>query len=168
MKDLNNSKSEMGSMGLRIRRLATILKKAGGFDNSIFNGRLIFQKTIYILKKMGLKELPYTFSLYHNGPYCSSLADDGYKLAGLIKTPEPIELSAKEEELIHKFRTMIKGHENDPIWFESMGTSLFLIKSDHSLGKEDIFKALVSRHDYLGDRSIFENVWATLHLYILA
>jgi len=47
-----------------------------------FKVRKTFQKTIYLLQELGIK-FGYHFSWYLNGPYSSSLADDGYEMVGL-------------------------------------------------------------------------------------
>ena len=47
-----------------------------------FEIRKIFQKTVYLLQELGIN-LGYHFGWYLNGPYSTSLADDGYEMAGL-------------------------------------------------------------------------------------
>ena len=60
-------KLAMGQLGLRVH-VAT------------FEDRLILQKTVYLAQAAGI-HLGYFFRWYLRGPYCSSVADDGFCIA---------------------------------------------------------------------------------------
>lgn len=67
----------------RLSKLKAVAKKIG-LNNSLFSGRLIFQKSIYLLQKMGLK-LGYKFTFYTNGVYSAELSQDMYTLGDIKK-----------------------------------------------------------------------------------
>ena len=60
-----------------------ILKDIGNFSMKNFEGRLILQKTIYLLKSFGV-DLGYTFNWYWHGTYSPDLSKAGFELEGMI------------------------------------------------------------------------------------
>lgn len=64
----------------KVQKCFTLLNK--DVDMSTLDKRIIFQKTIYLLKAFGVN-LNYYFSWYLRGPYSTTLADDGYALNSL-------------------------------------------------------------------------------------
>lgn len=166
MKDLNRETSKECNMD-RLAYLASVLKEVGRFDNTSFPGRLILQKTVFILKNMGLNKLNYDFGLYLNGPYSSALANDGYALEEKGLENFGTSLAEKDKKIILNFKNMIKGLENNVIWFEAIGTALFLKLNSPSLSKHEIFDNLKARHRYLGHKDLMDDVWNRLRMFKL-
>lgn len=118
-----------------------------------FGDRLKFQKTIYLLKHLGL-DLGYRFSYYISGPYAPSLARDAF---AIDSATEASSLSTREIKCLERFEKLTGG--KDTLWYEFVASVVFLKKAGFS--KEDIRKKLEDEKAYLftihGDR--FEEVW---------
>ncbi len=103
-----------------------------------FANRLIFQKTIYILKCINVG-LDYSFNWYLRGPYCSPLAADGFFFEDLMQkfdaeklvayfTTLTNELSSEEVESIQKWQEL-QGRITSEIGLPITGNLLEFIAS---------------------------------------
>lgn len=147
----------------KIDKVATILKELNNFDNSIFSGRLIFQKSFFIMKELGLRNLKFSFNLYKYGPYCSELASIGYKIEEKGIDSFSAELSYKEKKIIEKFKKMIKNNEDNSLFFEIMADTIYFYRYYQIKSKNKIFNKLKKRGEYLGNRPLFNKCWKILN-----
>jgi uncharacterized protein YwgA len=146
-------------------KLKAILKEID-FNNSSLAGRIKFQKSVFLLQKMGM-DLKYVHTIYHYGPYCSPLAHEGYDLTESgIETNE--QLSTNELEILTKFKELIEGHEDDTIWFEMIATIIYLEKELGMTSKQKIFQKLCKRHEYFSKEEMFESILNDLKKYNLS
>lgn len=106
--------------------LGFILRKFPKFDFSMnsFSDRLRLQKFIYLLQIHGVY-LGYDFSWYLRGPYCSSLATDGFMLVDIhddmMEEPRKDKTEFADplvQTKFQRFSKFIKGKENDRKFLE--------------------------------------------------
>jgi len=140
-----------------INLLKQVWKELGPFNLDSLNNRIIFQKTIYLLQKIGL-DSKYKFSWYLYGPYSSELASHGFNLSkkGNIEVQGP----ALNAETINKFKTLTKGKGKDSVWYELVASILFL--SENNSSKETIFTKIKGHRTYLNNQTSFETAWNKL------
>lgn len=146
---------------ISLEKLASIFNTLGTFDNSLFSGRLIFQKTIFILKELGLNS-DISFSMYRNGPYNSELATLGYELEKRNITTFSIDLDTKELRLIERFKSIIKSNEKNSIFYEMLADMIYFLKY-YRYDKNKIFDELKNKHDYLANAVLFETCWEIIN-----
>jgi len=139
--------------------LSAVWKQIGDFDLETLDGRIIFQKTIYLLQRAGLS-LGYTFSWYIFGPYSSQLAKDGFEIneGNIIYPTQECKLDPAP---FNKLKELIRGHEKDEVWYELLASIDFL-KKEKNLSKDKILEELKRKHSYLGDETKFEEAWSLI------
>ncbi len=140
----------------RFSKLCNIWNIIGPFNMNLFSNRLMLQKKIFLLQEIGFN-LGYTFTKYLRGPYCSTLANDGYKIE-TIKNDDGLDCSI---ENIDKLKRLEKGHEGDALWFELLGTIVYMNKKEGE-SKENIKKRLSEEKSYLFNEKIFEEAYSRL------
>ena len=120
-------------MGEDLKKVLAYLKELGftpDVDN--FQDKLIIQKTVCLLKLLGVK-LHYPFSLYVRGPYSPSLTKDLYankKIVNNLKTDYvPTKKEKKQLQSLYSL-----SNELNPTLLEIMSTYAFLI---YNLKKDD-------------------------------
>ena len=64
--------------------LGLVLKNLDNFDITTFSGRLVLQKTIYLMQAFGVY-LGYEFGWYLHGPYSTTLTRHGFELRGVYR-----------------------------------------------------------------------------------
>jgi uncharacterized protein YwgA len=139
------------------------LKSTGNFKNSSFEGRLIFQKTVYFLQVFKIN-LGYNFKWYIYGPYCKELADEGYKL-GSVGSLNKIHFVTTDVELMfNKFLKFLGDKKNDVRWIELMASIDFLRRAYPQKTKLDILKNIKSKQTYFTDKE-FEDGWTYLQSF---
>jgi len=83
--------------------ILTELSKATSkcFDARSFKSRLRIQKSIYLLRALGVPEVKdYAFIDFVRGPYSSSLAEDYYALKTTSVSPKKVELSESQLKIM--------------------------------------------------------------------
>jgi hypothetical protein len=111
--------------------LRAVLDEIDGDSFDTLEGRITFQKRIYLVQALGL-DLGYTFVWHHYGPYSSELADDGLLLeAGLLEmTPssEPLRFTDSAKDAIDAFRRMASTPPGItfPAWLELLSSIHYL------------------------------------------
>lgn len=118
--------------------LAAIMKDIGNFDMGSFEGRLSFQKTVYLLQAFGVY-LGYDFGWYIHGTYCPALTRDGFAIRGIVKKIPKINLHFASEETQQsyvKFKEFIEDDKNDPALLE-IGASICYL-SQLKLKKDEL------------------------------
>jgi hypothetical protein len=133
------------------------LVKKFNFNSGTLGERMISQKAMYILQKMGVGT-DYSFNWYIYGVYSQELADDLY-LGG---KPSDIPLSEKMMDVINKFRSFSEGYFNDPSFFELASSIIYLWREEPFVDKERIFEKIVMRKPHLNDPERFDLVYKKL------
>ena len=108
--------------------MAAILNDIGNFDMSTFKGRLTLQKTVFLLQSFGLS-LGYVFKWYLHGPYCPTLANDGYAMDEIASSMPtiPIELESEQAQRRYlEFKDFLAGKKDDPAMLEISSSICFL------------------------------------------
>lgn len=116
----------MTSLPLRRQLLQSVLDNVDNVDMSTFRGRLILQKTVYLLQAFGVS-LGYRYSWYLFGPYSSDLAKDGFEIGSGVLTP-PITLSDKARLAFESFRAFIDPIKRDEHRLELLASVHFLAR----------------------------------------
>lgn len=142
-------------MSSREEKLAVLIKRIGNFDMSSFNGRVIFQKTAYLLQEFGIT-LGYNFNWYLRGPYSPQLTRDGGKLQEVAE----IKLPTEEEKKFERFLDFLTA-KDDSNWLETLASILFIKKISPSRNKEEIAMELKKHQQHL-TKEIFERAWSYL------
>lgn len=137
--------------------LRSILDRLGNFSMTTLADRIIFQKSIFILKSIGL-DLGYEFSLWRYGPYSSELASDGFLLSELGWAKETTPLNLKEEDIIYKFKKLTNGHERDTTFFELISTFLYFKNLHQSKNDIELFNLVIEKKPYLDSKDLFNEM----------
>lgn len=108
--------------------LGVILKDIDNFNMKTFSDRLRFQKTVQLLQAFGV-DLGYNYNWYLSGPYCPSLAKDGYELAKVIHKIPKLDLEFANNTLAASyaaFKDFIHDKKGDPDQLEIAASICFL------------------------------------------
>lgn len=93
-------------------------------DMRSYDNRLLIQKMVYILQRLGFK-FNYYFSWYLKGPYSPQLTYQAY-LAGENKITAEAKLGMHELELVEKLTTQFGQDLSSERQMELLGSMLFL------------------------------------------
>jgi hypothetical protein len=88
--------------------------------------RIIFQKLVYALQRSGDFCLGYNYNLYINGPYCPSLADDGYFISRNQIDGDSFKFSEAGLVKIANTRAFLDDNTLDSNWLETICTLDYL------------------------------------------
>lgn len=95
--------------------LKAVLDRVDGDSFETLEGRITFQKRVYLLQALGL-DLGYTFSWNQYGPYSSELAQDGLLLeTGVVDESglkEPLRFTASAEKAFDAFEELTVAPSN--------------------------------------------------------
>jgi len=128
--------------------LGAILKRIGYFDMKSFDGRLILQKTVYLLQAFGLY-LGYRFSWYHYGPYSPELASNGFSLVDIFdKIPKGRFVKKSSEKRFSEFLSFLGSKRSDAEWLELLASIHFLKRLYPYKSKEDIIDIVTKKQPY--------------------
>lgn len=128
--------------------LGAILKRIGNFDVSTFEGRLVLQKTVYLLQSFGLY-FGYKFSWYVHGPYSPELTKEAFKLAPVYKMVPPAKFAKSQtEERFHVFSKFIGDKANDGDWLEQLACIHFLNSLNPKASKKDIIENVLNHESH--------------------
>lgn len=150
--------------------LGGILKRIGNFEpdsfKSVFESRLILQKTIYLLQAFDLY-LGYQFSWYIRGPYSTQLAHEGYALVDIYEDTPPAKFVEMEsEKRFLEFLSFLNDRREDADWLERLASIHFLNLVYPKMSKEDIIKRVMVKQPSL-TREKCEEAWNYLKKYKL-
>ena len=139
--------------------LKSIWTKLGNFDMTIFEGRIRFQKAVYLIKELGFNLNFNDYNWYIHGPYSTIAAHHGYNLYenwDLIKSQE---LSFDEIKILEKLKTILELGEmkDNSIWFELIASIRYWKKRGKS--KDEVFKILNKHALYFRDEKLLEKGW---------
>lgn len=122
-----------------------ILNNIGNFNMKDFDGRLILQKTIYVLKSFGI-DLGYSYQWYLHGAYSTQLAKVGFELQDKIEKIPDIDVRFADEKIqsrFDKFMEFMKDKKNNACLLEISASICFL--DDMSFSKEEILKMVENK-----------------------
>ena len=118
--------------------LGVIMRDIGNFDISTFDGRLVLQKTIYLLQSFGIS-LGYQFNWYLHGVYSPGLTRDGFKLKKFIDDMPSIDIQFADkriQEQYDAFMEFIRDKKSEPDLLEIASSICFL--HDSGFEKETV------------------------------
>ncbi|OGT96918.1 MAG: hypothetical protein A2X80_14685 [Geobacteraceae bacterium GWB2_52_12] len=88
--------------------------------------RIVFQKLVYALQRAGGFSLGYNYNLYINGPYCPSLADDGYFITRNQIDSDSFKFSQTGLVKIANAKAFLAENTLDSDWLETICTLDYL------------------------------------------
>lgn len=144
--------------GKKAITLGIILKRIGNLNISTFEGRLVLQKTIYLLQSFGFY-LGYKFSWYIHGPYSPDLTRDAFRLQPIYAEVPTIRFSdQKIEKCLKDFRKFIGDKESDADWLEQLACTHFLKALNPKADRDTIVQAVLD-HETHFERKACEEAW---------
>ena len=145
----------------RARLLAGLLRRIGNFGIASFKGRLILQKTVYLLQAFGIY-LGYQFSWYLRGPYSTRLTKEAFGLVDDFNRYGAVTFkSPPSEERFQQFLSFIEQHKSDEIWLETAASAHFLVKVLGHTDRDQIFQKVEAKQPHV-TRNLFEKCWDEL------
>lgn len=144
--------------GKRAIILGIILKKIGNLNISTFEGRLVLQKTIYLLQSFGVY-LGYKFSWYIHGPYSPDLTRDAFRLQPIYGEVPTVKFSdQKIEKCLKDFLKFVGDKKNDADWLEQLACTHFLKALNPKADRGTIVRAVLD-HEYHFRQKECEEAW---------
>jgi len=138
--------------------LGAVLKRIGNYDMSTFEGRLVLQKTVYLLQAHGLY-LGYKFSWYVHGPYCPELTREAFELLPIYKRIPDAEFAKPQvEKRFEKFLSFLGDKKGDSDWLEQLACTHFLRVLNPRAKKEEIINIVLNHEPHFTKRQC-EQAW---------
>ena len=151
----------MTTMEKDVINLGVVLKNIDNFDMSTFNGRLILQKTVYLMQSFGIY-VGYDFSWYLRGPYSTKLARNGFALQEVYGNLPTGYFAEKEvQEKFRKFLNFIKNKKTNADQLEILASIHFLKKVYPTMKKPEIIEKVKKKQSYF-TKTQCENAWIEL------
>ena len=145
----------------RALALGAVLKRIGNFDINTFEGRLVLQKTVYLLQSLGLY-FGYKFSWYVHGPYSPELTREAFKIYPFFnEIPRAKFAKPQTEKRFQDYLHFIGEKRNDADWLEQLACIHFLSSLNPSAGRDDIINAVLN-HEHHFSKKQCEEAWAHL------
>jgi uncharacterized protein YwgA len=145
----------------RLEVLGGLLRRLGTFDMSTFKGRLILQKTVYLMQSMGIF-LGYRFNWYVYGPYSPELARHGFELAQRFHEVGPYEFHGQaHQKAFDRFVEFLGNNRRNPIWLEAVASIHFQRKLNTAKPKEQILQDIKNKQPYF-TLEICRDAWDAL------
>ena len=149
-------------MDKKLLFLSGLLKRVGNLNLNTFEGRVIFQKTIYFMQVFGIN-FGYSFNWYIYGPYSPELTKDGYRLKEekiLEKVPKLKFVNPELEDKFNKFLDFISKKKSAK-WLELLASIHFLVQLLTKKGKNEIMKIILKKQTHF-TKEDFEEAWGYL------
>ena len=141
--------------------LGGLLKQIGNYNMDTFEGRLILQKTVYLMQAFGLP-LGYRFSWYLYGPYSPDLTKDGYEIKDIYKTIPKLKFVKQDrQKRFDDFIKILGDNKNDAYFLELLASIHFLKKIYPLENKENIVKKVEQKQPYIKKKDC-ESAWQYL------
>lgn len=142
----------------RALALGAVLKRIGNFDLSTFEGRLVLQKTVYLLQSFGLY-FGYKFSWYVHGPYSPELTREAFKLQPMYRKVPQVEFAkTRTEKRFQEFLDLIGDKKNDADWLEQLACTHFLRVLNPTASRKQIIRVVLN-HESRFTREQCEKAW---------
>ena len=138
--------------------LGLVLKRVARFDISSFEGRLVLQKTVYLLQSLGFY-LGYKFSWYVHGPYSPDLTKDAFRLEAVYKKIPRVKFGDREiDAKLGTFKKFIGTRKDDADWLEQLACTHFLKALSPKADKKTIVDGVL-RHESHFTRTECVQAW---------
>ena len=134
--------------------LSKLSKHIDGINLKNLEGRIDFQKSIYLLKEMNIIKEKFSFSWYIFGPYSSHVTKIGYDLKERNIDTE-IKISDDFETKIKNFNNMKNEGKDKSKWLELLSSIHFLLKNE-KLDDEKLYNKIKESKPYFEDKKLFE------------
>jgi uncharacterized protein YwgA len=132
----------------RVFFLGLILRRIARFDIGTFEGRLVLQKTVYLLQSLGFY-LGYKFSWYIHGPYSPDLTKDAFKLKPIYKKIPRVKFVDREIEAnLAVFKKFVGTKKDDANWLEQLACTHFLKALFPKADKQTIVNRVLSHESH--------------------
>jgi uncharacterized protein YwgA len=155
------SSTPQPSLPKRLEVLGGLLHRLGSFDMSTFRGRLILQKTVYLMQSMGIF-LGYRFNWYVYGPYSPELARHGFELAQRFQEVEPYEFHRESHrKSFDRLIDFLGDNRRNPIWLEAVASIHFQRRLHPAKAKDEILHATKNKQPYF-TLDICRDAWDAL------
>ena len=141
--------------------LGLILKNLDNFDMSTFKGRLILQKSVYLMQAFDI-HIGHVFSWYLRGPYSSHLANVGFQLQENYDTLPKGKFDKIVQKKFEKFLSFMDDKKNDPDRLEILASIHFLKKIYPKMSKLDILEKVKNKQKYFTKKQC-EDAWIELN-----
>ncbi len=132
----------------RAGKLNLVLHHLDLLDINTFQRRKIIQKTIHILREMGMN-FRYSYNWYIHGPYSPQLADDVYEVENNKEYYDDeiagYNYKAKATGTIARFKELFESRLKDDAWLELVSSLLFLKKHYPTLDEKKLRENLLQR-----------------------
>lgn len=134
-----------------VARLGLVLRHLDNFDMSGHDGRLIFQKSVYLLQAFGIY-LGYEFSWYARGPYSSRLARHGFALQRVYdRLAIPCSFSdGATQRRLESFLLFVADKKGDPRVLEALASVHFTSRICRGLDDQEVVARVLEKQPYLG------------------
>ena len=155
------SSTPQPSLSKRLEVLGGLLRRLDSFDMSTFKGRLILQKTVYLMQSMGIF-LGYRFNWYVYGPYSPELARHGFELGQRYQEVEPYEFHGESHrKSFARLIDFLGSKRKNPIWLEAVASIHFQRKLNPAKPKEQILLDIKNKQPYF-NLEICRDAWDAL------
>jgi len=138
--------------------LGAVLNRIGDYDMSTFEGRLVLQKTVYLLQAHGLY-LGYKFSWYVHGPYCPELTKEAFKLLQIYKRIPHVNFAGSlAEKRFEKFLGFLGNKKDNADWLEQLACTHFVKAIRPTAGKQKIINTVLNHESHFTKKQC-EKAW---------
>lgn len=128
--------------------LGLVLRNLDNFDMTTFHGRLILQKTVYLMQAFGIY-LGYEFGWYLHGPYCTTLTRHGFELRNVYRHVPRGSFDAKTiRNRFSSFLTFMEDKKSDADRLEILASIHFLKKLYPRMHKSNILKKVQDKQQH--------------------
>lgn len=128
-----------------------IFEKEFNYNN--FEDRMIMQKTMYIIQKMGFDIGGYSFFWYKHGPYSQALQEDCYSARHEMHNTE-LTLTSNGKKAVDKIKNIVKNKPDAyrlSNWLEAIASLKYLKDENEINGDDNLISELQKRKSHLSD-----------------
>ncbi len=154
------SKLENNPINEEALTLGLVLKNLDNFDMSTFQGRLILQKSVYLMQAFDIY-IGHNFSWYLRGPYSSHLASVGFQLQENYDGVPKGKFEKAVQKKFEGFLGFMEDKKNDPDRLEILASIHFLKKIYSKMSKADILEKVKNKQKYFTKKQC-EDAWIEL------
>ena len=134
-------------------KFSELSRRIGGIDLSTLEGRISYQKRMYFANVLGVVKIN-DYSWYVYGPYSTYAARLGFDY---IEDNNDSEIDVDESK-IDKFNKFIQA-SGTSVTFLELISSIHFLKNNRNMSKDEIYKEIMNKRNYLGDSEKFERAW---------
>lgn len=128
--------------------MGLVLRNLDNFDVTTFRGRLILQKTVYLMQAFGIY-LGYEFGWYLHGPYSTTLTRNGFELRHVYRHVPRGSFDGKTERArFSSFLAFMEDKQGDADSLEILASIHFMKKLHPRMRKSSILKKVRDRQQH--------------------